>query len=146
LLKDPLNSVADEHCYQNLRIQEYNCILSEMAHQHPLCQILLSIPGIGPINSTALYSAIGNGAQFNSGRQFAVWMGLSQRQSGGGDKFTSGGIPKRGNRYLRKQLVHGARAVLFRSKGKKGPLNRWAHSVAKRRGVPKANWQPGWPF
>jgi len=104
-----------------------------MAHQHPLCQILLSIPGIGPINATAIYSAIGNGSQFNSGRQFAVWMGLTPRQSG------SGGITKRGNRYLRKQLVHGARAVLFRSKGKKDRLNRWAHSVAERRGVPKAS-------
>jgi hypothetical protein len=77
LLKDQLNSVADQYCYQNLRIQEFNRILSEMAHQHPLCQILLSIPGIGPINATPIYSAIGNGAQFNSGRQFAVWSDLA---------------------------------------------------------------------
>jgi transposase len=139
LLKDQLNSVSDEYCYQNLRIQEYNRILSEMAHQHPLCQILLSIPGIGPINATAIYSAIGNGAQFNSGRQFSVWMGLTPRQASSGDQFSSGGITKRGNRYLRKQLVHGARAVLFRSKDKKDPLNLWAHSVAERRGVPKAS-------
>ena len=46
---------------------------------------------------------------------------------------------KRGNRYLRKQLVHGARAFLFRSKGKKDPLNRWAHAVVERLGVPKAS-------
>ena len=52
---------------------------------------------------------------------------------------SSGGITKRGDRYLRKQLVHGARAVLFRSKGKKDQLNRWAHSVAERRGVPKTS-------
>jgi transposase len=58
---------------------------------------------------------------------------------GNGSQFTSGGITKRGNRYLQKQLVHGARAVLFRSKGKKNQLNRWAHAVAERRGVPKAS-------
>jgi transposase len=85
LLKDQLNSQADKYCYQNLWIQEYNRILSEMAHEHTLCLILLSIPGIGPINATAIYS----------------------------------GVTKRGNRYLRKQLVHGAHAVLFRGKGKR---------------------------
>jgi transposase len=139
LLKDQLNSVSDEYWYQNPRIQEYNRILSEMAHQHPLCQILLSIPGIGPINATAIYSAIGNGAQFNNGRQFSVWMRLTPRQASGGDQFSIGGITKRSNRYLRKPLVHGARAVLFRSKGKKDPLNLWAHTVAEQRGVPKAS-------
>ncbi len=77
LLKDQLNSVPDEYCYQNLRIQEYNRILSEMAHQHPLCQILLSIPGIGPINATAIYSAICNGAQFNSGYQLFYSPGVT---------------------------------------------------------------------
>jgi transposase len=73
-----------------------------MAHQHPLRQILLSIPGIGPINATTIYSAIGNGAQFNSGRQLSVWMGLTPRQASSGDQFSSGEITKRGNRYLRK--------------------------------------------
>jgi transposase len=142
LLKDQLNSVADQYCYQNLRIQEFNRILSEMAHQHPLCQILLSIPGIGPINATPIYSAIGNGAKFNSGRQFAVWRDLASANRAVVISSPVTALPnvtKRGNRYLRKQLDHGARAVLFRSKGKKDPLNRWAHVVADRRGVPKAS-------
>jgi transposase len=81
LVKDQLNSVPDEYCYQNLRIREYNRILSEMAHQHPLCQILLSIPGIGPINATAIYSAICNGAQFNSGYQLFYSPGVTCNSS-----------------------------------------------------------------
>jgi transposase len=64
----------------------------------------MTIPGIGVINATALVSAIGNGCQFANGREFAVWLGLTPRQASSGDSFKSGGITKRGNRYLRKQL------------------------------------------
>ncbi len=139
MFKAQLCSFADDYHYQSSRINEITKKLSVIAQHHPLCRLLLSIPGIGPINATAIYSAIGNGSQFKNGREFAVWLGLTPRQASSGDKFTSGGITKRGNRYLRKQLVHGARAVISRSKNKSDQLNRWVNQLVARRGKAKAS-------
>lgn len=68
----------------------------------------------------------------------AVWLGLTPRQSSSGERLTSGGITKRGNRYLRKQLIHGARTALSRCAGKDDALSRWATQLAARRGRNKA--------
>jgi len=138
LLKEQFVHIADEYRYHSERIKALTQTLSRIARAHPYCQILLSIPGIGPINATAIVSAIGNGSQFNSGREFAVWLGLTPRQSSSGHQSSSGGITKRGNRYLRKQLVHGARAVLFRSTNKNDRLNHWINQLVARRGAPKS--------
>jgi transposase len=139
MIKGQLKAIMAEYHYLDDRIDEMTKLISEVAHQHPLCRILLSIPGIGPINATAIYSAVGNGSQFNSGREMAVWLGLTPRQSSSGNKLTSGGITKRGDRYLRTQLVHGARSILWRSKAKTDQLNRWAYQVMIRRGAAKAS-------
>ena len=112
--------------------------LTLIANENPLCRILLSIPGIGVVNATAIYSAIGKGSQFNSTREFAVWLGLTPRQSSSGNSFSSGGNTKRGDRYLRKQLVHGARALLYRCKNKTDKLSLWASALVARRGYNKA--------
>ncbi len=137
-LKTHINQIADEYYRETDRIKEMTDTLKALAVANPLCERLLTIPGIGVINATAIVSAIGNGSQFANGREFAVWLGLTPRQSSSGTTFTSGGITKRGNRYLRKQLVHGARAVLSRSKLKTDPLSRWINQLVARRGVQKA--------
>jgi len=90
------------------------------------------------INATALYSAIGNGSQFKSPRELPVWLGLTPKQYSSGEKFTSGGITKRGNRYLRKQLIHGARAAITRCRNKPDRLSRWGNQLVARRGINKA--------
>jgi transposase len=138
-LKEQLSAIAGEYHYQRQRINDITRILTDIANRHPLCRILLSIPGIGPINATAIYSAIGNGSQFSNGREFAVWLGLTPKQSSSGDKMHTAGITRRGNPYLRKQLVHGARAVLSRSKTKSDRLSRWSQQLVARRGVAKAS-------
>lgn len=118
ILKAQLNQIADEYYDQTNRIDEITQQLSDIAKAHSLCRLLLSILGIGAINATAIYSAIGNGSQFCNAREFAVWLGLTPKQSSSGDSFKSAGITKRGNHYLRKQLVHGARSTLSRCKKK----------------------------
>lgn len=137
-LKTELRHIADEYAALNQRIKGLTDALAHIAASNPLCQLLLTVPGIGVINATALVSAIGNGSQFNNGRELAVWLGLTPRQSSSGERFHSGGITKRGNRYLRKQLVHGARALLFRCRRKTDPLSHWVNQLAARRGVNKA--------
>lgn len=137
-LKTQINQIANEYYGVTDRIKELADSLTAIAAANPLCERLMTIPGIGVINATAIVSAIGNGSQFANGREFAVWLGLTPRQSSSGTTSTSGGITKRGDRYLRKQLVHGARAVLSRSKQKTDPLSRWINQLVARRGVHKA--------
>src|SRR5690606_32970683 len=106
------------------RIDELNEKLTRLAKDNPVCKILLSIPGIGAINATALYSAIGRGQQFNSAREYAVWLGLTPRQSSSGGRFNGGGVNKKGMGNLRKRVVHGAGAALSGCGGKVDALSR----------------------
>jgi transposase len=89
-------------------------------------RILLSIPGIGIINASALLASIDKGQAFSNPKEFAVWLGLTPKQHASGNISKMGGITKRGDRYLRKQLVHGARSVVSRAAKKTDPLSLWA--------------------
>ena len=72
----------------------------------------MSIPGIGVLNATALVAAIGDGTTFARARDLGAWLGLVPRQHTTGGKPRLLGISKRGNKYLRTLLIHGARAAL----------------------------------
>ena len=129
---------ADEYASLSLRINRLNKKLNEVATRDQDCVRLKSIPGIGSINATAIVSAIADGYQFNNAREFAVWLGLTPRQASSGERSASFGITKRGNRYLRTQLVHGARALLFRTRHRDDHLSLWTQELVQRRGVHKA--------
>ena len=139
LIKTQLTLVADDYYLLTDRIDEILNTITTISNQSHLCKVLLTIPGIGVINASAIVSAIGDGSQFNNAREFAVWLGLTPRQSSSGNSFASGGITKRGNRYLRKQLVHGARAALSRCRNKTDKVSRWANQLIERRGFNKAS-------
>jgi len=98
----------------------------------------MSIPGIGYVNATGLYSAIGNGSQFKNARELSVWLGITPKQFASGNKQVMAGITKRGNRYLRKQLIHGARALMTRCKKQDDHLSHWLQDIIHRRGPNKA--------
>ena len=96
------------------------------------CRRLRQIPGFGPLISTATVAAIGNGAAFRRGRDFAAWVGVVPRQYSTGGKQKLLGISKRCNIYLRRMLIHGARAVLLRIKYDTGGFGQWVHRLAQR--------------
>jgi len=99
------------------------------------CQILSSIPGVGVINASALVCKYGNGSQFNDARSLPVSLGLTPKVSSSGTRLQMQGISKRGDPYLRKQLIHGARALLmFCDKRPDDALCRWASRIKQRRG------------
>jgi transposase len=77
-------------------------------------------------------AAIGNGAAFRKGREFAAWLGLVPRQYSTGGKTTLLGISKRGNSYLRRMFIHGARAVLLRAKCDTGSFGQWVRQLEAR--------------
>ena len=96
------------------------------------CQRLREIPGVGPLVATAVVAAIGNGAAFGNGREFAAWLGLVPRQYSTGGRTQLFSISKRGNSYLRRMFIHGARAVLWRVKYDIGILREWTTQLQSR--------------
>jgi len=94
------------------------------------------VPGIGPITATALAATIGDPAHFRSGRHFAAWLGLVPRQHASGGKERLGRISKRGDSYLRKLLIHGARTVMrWRRRGIGLAGSPWLAGLLERRPV-----------
>jgi transposase len=93
---------------------------------------LASIPGIGVINATALLAAVGDGSAFTKARDLAAWLGLTPRQHSTGGKTKMLGISKRGNRYLRKQLIHGARAALPHIAAQPTRIGLWLRQLLAR--------------
>ena len=97
------------------------------------CARLAAVPGIGPVIATALVAAVGNAKAFTSGRHLAAWLGLVPRQHSSGGKERLLGISKRGDGYLRRQLMHGARALVRVSPGREGQLWSWINGLLARR-------------
>jgi len=95
---------------------------------------LLEIPGYGPILSSLLYSSAGNGKQFKKGRHMSAWLGLTPAHFGTGGKNTNVGISKKGDNYIRSQLIHGARTVVTWASKKDDKLSLWINNLVARRG------------
>ena len=113
-------------------IEQDETLIQRAAQQSEACQRLDAIPGIGPLTATALIAAIGNGEAFRKGREFSAWLGLVPREHSTGGKQKLLGISKRGNCYLRKLFIQGARAVLqFRDKQCSG-LRYWLAELSSR--------------
>lgn len=126
-----------EHLWQEWKqldadVERVSDAIDAIAEHDPACQRLRQIPGVGPLVSTATVAAIGNGAAFRKGREFAAWLGLIPRQHSTGGKTRLLGISKRGNIYLRRLFIHGARAMLLRVKYDTGRLGQWAHELELR--------------
>lgn len=117
------------------RIGALNAELSAFAQQDPLMKLLMSIPGIGPINGTALLAGVGDASQFRRGRDLAAWLGLVPRQHSTGGKTRLLGISKHGNRQLRMMLIHGARAVIrvVDKRASDDGLRRWVERITARK-------------
>ena len=94
---------------------------------------LAEIPGVGLITATAVVASVGNANQFRSARQFAAWLGLVPQQRSSGGKERLGRISKRGDGYIRRLLVHGARAHLSWSRRKKQIRSAWLTGLLVRR-------------
>jgi transposase len=112
--------------------------LAAIGRAHPECQRLQTIPGIGPSSATAILAAISDATQFKNGRQFAAWRGLVPREHSTGGKPRLLGISTRGDRYLRKLFVPGARATLRWVDSKPDERSRWLKALIGRRSKNRA--------
>lgn len=128
----------DEFGVLEKRLASYTDKIAAIGAAHPVCQRLMTIPGIGPLTATAIVAAVSNATAFKNGRQFAAWIGLVPRQHSTGGKPRLLGISKRGDVYLRKLLVHGARATLRWIGLKTDRRSTWLRGLIERRGKNKA--------
>jgi hypothetical protein len=117
------------------RIEDLSGEIDALAHHDKGCERLMTVPGVGPIISSAIVAAIGTGDAFSKGRDFGAWLGLVPKQMSTGDRTILGSISRRGNRYLRKLFVQAAWVVLV----KLGPeqwerygLKSWIEAAKKR--------------
>jgi len=125
LLRMLLMKLQDELRQLQSQISEADTLIAKAAKEQEPCQRLMAIPGVGPLTATAVVASIGNGAEFRKGRSFAAWLGLVPKQESTGGKQKLLSISKRGNHYLRRLFVSGARAVLqCRDKQPFSPLSK----------------------
>lgn len=115
------------------RIEALSIEIGAIAAADPNCKRTMTVPGIGPIISSATVAAIGTGDIFSNGRDFAAWLGIVPRQMSTGDRTILGKISKRGNRYLRKLFVQAAWVVLVRPDNwERYGLQGWIAAAKKR--------------
>lgn len=118
------------------KVRKYDKLIVTISNKHPECKRLQTLPGVGPITAVAIIAAVNNINDFRNGRQFSAWLGIVPKQNSSGGKTKLLGITKRGDKYIRKLLVHGGRTMVQYADKEKTP---WLYHLKKRRGYNKAS-------
>ena len=119
-------------------VTDLDKIIQDYAKEHSEIRRLQTIPGFGPVISSNYYSAIGDGKAFKNGRGVSASIGIVPKQHSSGGKHVLLGISKRGDKYLRSLLIHGARSVVRLAANKEDHLSCWINRLVERRGKNKA--------
>lgn len=135
LAREIFADLLDQLCDVNRRIKKLDARIVAICRSHAACRRLAKLPGVGPIIATALVAAVDDGRHFRSGRELAAWIGLVPRQYTTGGKPRLGGIGRRANHYLRRQMIHGARAVVSRLAKHDDRQSEWLKALVARRGI-----------
>ncbi|MCF6443094.1 IS110 family transposase [Pseudoalteromonas luteoviolacea] len=138
VLRLMLLEVHEELDGYDKRVRLLDSLFRQTNAQNSSAEIMQSIPGIGPTIASAFSASIDRGQAFKCAKDFSVWLGLTPKQYASGETNRLSGITKRGDCYLRKQLIHGARTVVNHAHKKDDDLNRWITALKQRRGVNKA--------
>jgi len=113
-------------CDLRADLEQLNQTVKKLVGEHPVCQRLTALEGIGPVCAVLLYASLGNGEAFTNGRQFSAYLGLTPKQFSSGGKVNLVGISRYvANRRLRAVLIQGARAYVYRLKEPKTAKDRW---------------------
>ena len=128
-----LADLADDLRHLDNRISALDERIAASVKKDPVARRLLELRGVGPLTASALAGALGDGSAFSKGRDFAASVGLTPRQHSTGGKDRLLGISKRGDSYLRKLLVHGARSVIRHAKGRDDGLSEWLQALSARK-------------
>jgi len=132
MMRAMLKELWEEFALVDARLATVSRQVEAIADRLDAARRLMTIPGIGPLGSTALLAAIGDGRQFRRARDLAAWLGLVPRQSSTGGKTTLLGISKRGNPYLRRLIIHGARSCVAHLNRERDKLGKWLDQLEQR--------------
>lgn len=127
-----LEELLDDLAYTEGRVKAVNAKVEAYAAEHETVSRLVTIPGIGPLGATAIVAAAGDGQQFHKARDLAAWLGLVPAEHSTGGKQTLLGISKRGNRYVRRLIIHGARSCLLHLNRANHALGGWLSALEAR--------------
>lgn len=126
-----------EYHQLNKKVLTYEKILRTYCKEHPVCARLVTVPGVGPLTATAIVAKASDVSVFKNGREYAAWLGLTPKESSTGGKQTILGVSKRGDKYIRTLLCHGARTVLQHLKEKDDAVSCWARNLKQQKGMNK---------
>ena len=130
---DLIVGLYEDWLWLDERIETITSEIEEISRREENCQRLMSVPGIGPMISTAMVAAIGNGDAFERGRDFGAWLGLVPRQFSTGGRTILGRISKRGNKYLRTLFIQAANVIMMRPQNwEKYSFGPWLVDASKR--------------
>lgn len=133
--RDTFSELYEQLKELDSRIERVTHRIERVYRTHPVCRKLAAVPGIGPLTATALLATVGRPQAFQNGRHLAAWLGLVPRQYSSGGKEIFGGISKRGSRYVRTLLIHGARAVVQRAARRTDTQGQWLCTLMRRKGT-----------
>ena len=136
--RELLSGLFHELLMLDKRVKHYDAKVKVVMKHSDAYRRLQTIPGVGPLVASALLMTVGDGSGFKNGRHMAAYLGLVPKQHSSGGKDRLLGISKRGDRYVRSLLVHGARAIGYRVKGNPEHSNQWLYRLIERRGFNKA--------
>jgi transposase len=134
LLKEMIALMMDALRETEERISKIEARIKQQHRDNPLSRLIESVPGVGILTATAVIASFGRCENFDSSRKFASCLGITPREHSSGGNQVLLGISKRGNNYVRKLLIHGARAVLKARMNKESHANDWEIKLARRRG------------
>ena len=137
-LRTLLRECAEQLRELDAHIACYTRMLEAHARHHEAVRRLQTVPGFGPVVASVFQAFVGTGQAFRRGRDVSAALGLVPKQHSSGGKPVRLGISKRGDRYVRSLLVHGARAVLRRAAHRDDRLSRWVTRLQETRGTNKA--------
>lgn len=132
MMRELCIEIYDELTEINLRIEKCNNKLEAIANTNVICQHLMTIPGIGILGATILFTVLRDPAIFENGRHFSAYLGLVPKQHSTGGKDKLFGISKRGDSYIRSLLIHGGRSVVNNALKKQDERSRWISKLRDR--------------
>ncbi len=138
LLQAPLADQLEHLKQLEHRLQTITAQIEALAKASEPCRRLMQHRGVGPIIATAFVGEIADPSVFKNGRHCSAWLGLVPRQHSSGERERLLGITKRGNTYLRKLLIQGARSALLTAARHKDSVSRWSLALQERRGGNRA--------
>lgn len=137
IARNIFNQLHEQFKRYDEQVLFYSKVIETQVQQNELCREIMNIEGIGPLTASAIVASIGDASGFKNGREVAAWIGLVPKQFSSGNRIKLGGITKRGDKYLRSLLIHGARAVLRFVDNKTDKKSMWLKALKERIGFNK---------